>query len=192
MNAPVTFGIPQRGKLRAQDFHVLAAAGAFRANWKTELIEGEIWVVNAIHRWHARTMMHLGNQLLAALSAARSDLDVFSPVSVDLTDESVPEPDVSVGVYDRTNDLGPLAGTDLRIAIEIADTSLDFDLNRKTRLYGAAGTPEYWIVVRETSSIVQQWSPTSDGYAERRDVKIGERLVSATLPWLSIDTAPLL
>jgi hypothetical protein len=42
----------QRLKLSARDFWALAEAGAFADYARSELIEGEIWVVNALHSRH--------------------------------------------------------------------------------------------------------------------------------------------
>jgi Uma2 family endonuclease len=32
------------------------------------------------------------------------------------------------------------------LVVEVADASLDFDRERKRRIYAAAGIPEYWLV----------------------------------------------
>jgi hypothetical protein len=41
-------------KLTAKDFWLLAESGAFEKYARTELIEGEIWAVNSVWRWHSR------------------------------------------------------------------------------------------------------------------------------------------
>ena len=41
-----------RARLTAADFEVLDGSGAFTAYRKTELVDGEIWFVNAQHRPH--------------------------------------------------------------------------------------------------------------------------------------------
>ena len=189
MNVPARIAGPVRYKLTARDYWLLAESGSLARHERCELIEGELWV-SPVHQWHARTAARMITLLLAALEKNGSSLDVFSPVSVDLTDDSVPEPDVSVGPYDASGKA--LAGPALRLAVEVADSTLDFDLERKTRLYGGAGVPEYWIVAREGARVIQQWSPTADGYAERREVPFGERLFSETISGLSIETAALL
>lgn len=177
--------IAQRYRVTAKDYWLLADAGAFVDYAKTELIEGEIWVVNSIWAWHAATMMYVGTELTIALRAVGSKLVVYGSGSVDLTDDSVPEPDVSVGEKHEVRGV-PLAK--LKLAVEVSDTSLEQDLGRKVRLYGSAGVPEYWVVDREGRRIVQMWSPQADGYAERRDIPFGERITSVILG-VEIDTS---
>lgn len=188
MNAPASIPVLQRAKLRAADFHLLDRAGAFDGYSKAELIEGEIWVLNAVHVWHSKAMSRFHLALARALAESGSPLQLYLPVAVDLTDDSVPEPDIAVG---EDHDNGPLPFAKTRIAIEISDTTLNHDLGRKARMYARAGVPEYWVVAREGARVVQHWLPGPDGYADRRDVPFGERLVSATLPSLSVETAPL-
>ena len=176
----------QRAKLTARDFWTLADAGAFEGIAKTELIEGEIWVVNAVWAWHARTTASITSELFIALRELGSDLIVFTSGSVDLTDDSVPEPDVSVGLDHAVRGI-PLAK--LHLAVEVSDTMRDHDLGRKSQLYARAGVPEYWVVDREKGRIVRRWSPTQDGFEREDEHAFGAQLESATIAGLSIPTA---
>ena len=184
MNAPLppdtTF---QRAKLTARDFWLLADSGAFVDYAKTELIEGEIWVVNSVWVWHSRTMAHVTMELGLALRTAASDLIVYGSGSVDLSDDSVPEPDVAIG---RDHEGKGLPLEKVLLAVEISDSTLSRDLGVKARIYGAAGIPEYWVVDREGARIVQMWAPCATGYAETRDVPFGARITAETLG-ISVD-----
>jgi Uma2 family endonuclease len=176
----------ERARLTARDFWLLADSGAFEKYAKSELIEGEIWVVNSVWVWHARTMAHLIIELGAAVRGTRSDLIVYGSGSVDLTDDSVPEPDVSVGI---DHDGKGLPLEKLALAVEVSDSTLHQDLHVKARVYGSAGVPEYWVIDREGARVVQMWSPVPGGYAERREVPFGETLVSTNLAGIRIDTS---
>lgn len=179
MNAPLTSPSQlERARLTARDFWLLADSGAFEGYAKTELIEGEIWVVNSVWVWHAATMMEIGSELKFALRSAGSELVVYGSGSVDLSDDSVPEPDVSVGAPHEGKGL-PLAS--LLLAVEISDSTSVRDLGLKARLYGDAGVPEYWVVDREGRRIVQMWAPREGGYGERRDVPFDEQITSIVL-----------
>jgi Uma2 family endonuclease len=179
MNAPVDLETTlQRARLTARDFWLLADAGAFVDYAKTELIEGEIWVVNSVWVWHSETMMEIGSELKFALRSAGSSLVVYGSGSVDLSDDSVPEPDVCVGERHRGKGL-PLSA--LLLAIEVSDSTLRQDLGVKARIYGDAGVPEYWVVDREGRRIVQMWAPQAGGYGEQRDVPFGAPITSVAL-----------
>lgn len=179
----------QRAKLTARDFWTLAEAGAFEGFAKTELIEGEIWVVNSVWVWHARTTAYFTMELGFALRALASPLVVYTSGSVDMSDDSVPEPDVSVGVDHRERTGLPLGK--LALAIEVSDSTLANDLGRKARLYARWGVPEYWVADATGEMVHQMWKPSPDGYAERREVPFGVPLTSATIEGLTIPTVSL-
>ena len=60
---------------------------------------------------------------------------------------SLPEPDLAVLAQNRLEFAKRHPrGDELLLVIEVADTSVAFDLSRKAVLYGAAGVPEYWVL----------------------------------------------
>ena len=189
MTTPDPITIPHPAKLRVADFLTLAEAGAFDRYARAELIEGEIWVVNAIHTRHAGAHFRMGSALAEALKPFGSTLQGFSNPSTHLSELSLPEPDLAVGApHDERKPL-PLAN--LRIAIEIADATLDTDLGRKARLYAAHSVPEYWVVDLDNLLVHQLWSPKPDGYVERHEIKLGEPVWAATIGGLSVETAAI-
>ncbi len=184
---PITTDV-QRIGLTAADYWLLADAGVFDAYAKSELIEGEIWVVNSVWAWHAKTTARISADLTFALRQLASDLVVYTSGSVDLADDSVPEPDVSVG--DDHDDKGiPLAK--IRLAVEVSDSTRVHDLGKKSTVYARAGVPEYWVIDREESRIVQRWQPTADGYAKENEHPFGATMTSVTIRGVAIDTTGL-
>jgi Uma2 family endonuclease len=176
---------PMLAKLTVRDFLLLADSGAFERYARTELIEGEIWVVNAVHRRHARVHALLTAELGAALKAMRSPLEFYTAPSTELSDDSMPEPDIAVAEpsEDRT-----LSGKVVRLAIEISDSTLKMDMGRKARLYARHGVPEYWVVDVESGAIHQMWSPSGEAYLESRIIPLGEPIVAATIASLTVET----
>jgi Uma2 family endonuclease len=100
----------------------------------------------------------------------------------------VPEPDIALA---RRADGKAIAGSDVVLAVEISDTTLDDDLGRKMRLYAAHGIAEYWVADVERQVIHQLWSPGAEGYAERREVALGERIEAVTIAGLGVETVGL-
>ena len=178
----------QRAKLTARDFWLLADAGAFEGYTKTELLDGELWVVNTVHRWHSRVTALVTTELSIALRQMRAELLVFTSGSVDLSDDSVPEPDVSV-CADLDGKALQLAA--VHLAVELTDTTRGNDLKRKPRLYAEAGIPEYWVFNREAQHVVRMWSPTPGGYAQRDEVPFGQPVGSNTIAGLAMPTDEL-
>ena len=189
MSAALPFDTsPQRARLTAREFWLLADAGAFEDFVKTELIEGEIFVVNAVHSRHARAHAALTGEFYVALRALGSDLVLLSTPSTELSDDSIPEPDISLA---RSAEGKAVAGSETVLAVEISDTSADFDLGRKQRLYARHGVPEYWVADLTRRILVRMWSPQGEAYARRDEHPFGARLESATVPGLIVETAGL-
>ena len=179
----------QRARLTARDFWTLAEAGAFEGFAKTELIEGEIWVVNSVWVWHARTTAFFTGELMFALRAIGSDLIVYTSGSVDMSDDSVPEPDVSVGVDHAERTGLPLRK--LALAVEISDSTLTNDLGRKAQLYARCGVPEYWVVDAERRCVHVMWEPANEAFGRREQVPFGDLIASRTIAGLTIGSAGL-
>ena len=188
MNAITPFATPQKVGLRAVDYLVLSDAGAFDAYGRTELIEGEVWAMNAVHSWNAKTVMDLYTDLTLALREQKSLLRVYGAGSILLSDNSVPEPDISIG---EDNDHGVLPLAKLKLAIEVSDSSAASYLGVKLVLYARAGVPEYWVVEHDTRMMHQFWLPSGETYLECRAVPFGERVEAVTLPAIEADTGRL-
>jgi Uma2 family endonuclease len=71
------------------------------------------------------------------------------------------------------------------LLIEVADTSLDFDRDRKASYYGASGVRETWIVDLEGEHVPVMHSPSPSGYREIRSIRRGDRLDIEALPGVS-------
>ena len=97
MNVALTTATtPQVARLTAKDFFVLRDGGAFDGYAKTELIEGQIICVIAQFSRHAMAKTDLALALAAALKEIGSSLRVTVEVTVKLSDDSLPEPDLVI------------------------------------------------------------------------------------------------
>ncbi len=176
--------MPRKYHFCVSDFALLARSGAFQDYAKTELIEGEILAVNAIHSRHAKIQA----RMVALLSAVTDPLVVYANPSVLMDDESVPEPDI-VLAEDHSEDFLPVAK--VRIAIEISDSTLDQDLGRKASLYARHGVPEYWVVDVDGRVIHQMWQPVGEAYGGQRIVTFGNLVKSMAVAGLCVTTDTL-
>lgn len=190
MNAPFRLtATPEKLRLRVQDYLLLEEHGAFSAYGKTELIEGEIFVVNAIFSRHAEVTAELVYSLKTALNAQASALRVYSPLSIDLSAESMPEPDIAI--CDR-HPSGPMPLQKVKLLVEVSDTTLAYDLAEKAKLYAKASVPEYWVADVQGKKITRHWQPSEDGYGMRDEIAFGTMVECATLPSLRVDTVSLM
>lgn len=180
---------PKAYRFTQRDYALLSDAGAFDACAKTELIEGVIVAVNARYSKHARFQTGLLRRLADACDALRTDLGAWIEVSISIDDRSMPRPDIVVsrGLPEE----GPVEWARVALIVEIADTSLGYDLGEKRRFYAMAGLPEYWVADVNARLLHQLWAPRGEAYSETRDIAFGERVDAATVAGLAVDTANL-
>ena len=175
-------------QLRVQDFLLLNERGSFADYAKAELLDGEIWVVNAIHSRHASVQAELHGRLWSALAALGSSLKTYITPSIDVGDTSLPEPDLVVG---EPHEKGFVPLAKVALLIEVSDTTLDVDLGRKLKIYARAAIAEYWVVDINECVIHRLWSPTVDGFSKRDEFAFGSSVASTTIDGLSICTLML-
>ena len=189
MNAPLRHvTVPERARLRVEDYMLLAESGAFATYSKTELIEGELYYVNAQFSRHARIKSLLTTEFNIALRALGSDLEAWNEPSTRVSDESMPEPDV---VLTRFRGRGPVPLETVPLIVEVSDTTFDFDYGTKQRIYARAGISEYWIADCERQRMLRLWQPEGDLYARGDEAEFGKSLASVTIEGLDVATAVL-
>lgn len=188
MTAFEPINVPHAAKLRAQDFLLLNDAGAFANYAKSELIEGEIWVVNAVYTQHAKTLARLTTLLTNAVEGAGLALEVYTNLSTNLSDDSLPEPDI-VLADDHESGAMPLAK--VKLLIEVSDSTLDIDLGRKADLYARHGIPEYWVVDIEGKRVLLHSGPGDGGYQVCDEMAFGAPLAAVTIAGLVVETGRL-
>lgn len=172
-----------RHRLSVTEFLLLDREGAFDNCAKSELLEGEIFTMNAQHSRHSRMKTRLLLALIEALRPIQPDWEVLSEVTVSLGPQSAPEPDLVVTSY-HGDDIVPV-GT-VKLVIEVADTTQRMDLGRKAALYAAAGIAEYWVVDVEAKCVHQLWSPDGAHYGEQRETALGDTIAAVTVDELLV------
>lgn len=176
---------PEKVRLRVDDFLLLNDNGAFADYSKTELLDGEIYFMNAQHSRHARIKTELAFEIGLVVREMGSDLRPIIEASTRVSDYSLPEPDIVVTSYKGPH-IVPLET--VALLIEVSDTTLKIDLGRKLRLFAAAGIPEYWVVDTEGKLVHQMWSPAGKSYREKRSVALGERVGAVTIVGFAVET----
>lgn len=189
MTAQDALARPHPAKLTVEDFILLDRSGAFDAYAKTELIDGTVIVVNAQYSEQFTVKTIILRRLADACDKLEQGLEAWSEGSIGIPPRDVPEPDIFVTTVRPTK--GLVRVDTVALVVEIATTSLSLDLGRKLKLYAAAGIAEYWIVDVEARIIHQTWAPTGEDYSERRELRFGEPIASATIEGLAIGTSGL-
>ena len=112
--------------------------------------------------------------------------------SVRLSQWSEPEPDLVLLAPSADFYRSELAsGTDALLVIEISDSTLRYDRDRKVPLYARHGVPEVWIVDVAGNALLV-YGALRDGQYERHAVlDRPDRVTLEQLPGITLDLAAL-
>jgi len=143
MNSMDTGAHPRRWTRK--EYYRAAELGLFRPDERLELLDGEILQKMSPQKPPHATVVELAAR--AVTVAFGPDYYVRHQLPLILNPKSEPEPDVLV-VPGSPSDYASSHPTaaDVRLVIEVSDTTLRLDRERKQTAYARAGIPEYWIL----------------------------------------------
>jgi Uma2 family endonuclease len=118
---------------------------------------------------------------------------VRSQVPLNLTDLSVPEPDIAV-VEPRADHYADAHPTTALLVVEVAATSLLTDRISKAAIYASADIREYWVVNLRDRCIEVHRQPAAAHrrFAQVRVVRPGESVDLMAFPGVTIPVDDLL
>jgi len=115
----------------------------------------------------------------------RRFVNAEAPIDVSPEDNpwNEPEPDLIVLKRKYSNfRSGNPQPEDVALVIEIADSSLAFDLTTKARLYARAGIEKYWVLDVAGRRLIVHRSPASGRYASVVAYRENEMIAPLTAP----------
>ena len=128
-----------RGKLRRDEYDRMVMAGLLQGE-RVELIRGELVARSAKTSMHSAVVTVLCERLVRSLPP---HLMVSCQQPLACADESEPEPDLAIVARRSYRDAHPAAAA---LVIEVAETSVDYDLGAKAALYAESAVDEYWVI----------------------------------------------
>jgi Uma2 family endonuclease len=157
--------VPPRKHWTRAECAVLEASGLWEQQ-KLELVEGELISKMGKNRPHVNSLT-LVMTWLAEIFGARF-VNPEAPIDVAPGDNPTNEPEPDIIVLKRELSHFPSANPrpeDLRLVVEIADSSLNFDLSTKAALYARAGIAEYWVLDVMGRRLLVHRDARANGYA---------------------------
>ena len=125
---------------------VLEASGLLDQE-KLELVEGELIRKMSKKRPHVNALALLAGWLAQTFGLLFVNQEAPVDVAPEDNPTNEPEPDIIVLKREFTHFVSANPQPkDLHLVVEIANTSLNFDLATKATLYARAGIEEYWIL----------------------------------------------
>ncbi len=183
--------LPQRHLITVNEWQKMVAANAFAAKHRIELINGEILEMPPIGFNHAGHLNRMTNVFAFLVVEKKAIISVQNPLQ--LGDLSEPQPDFMLLRPDAdcytTRHPQP---EDVLLLVEVADSSLNYDRERKQRLYALFGIPEYWLINLNNESLEVYRHLSDESYAQKLTFYHGETLSLSQLESVIVNTADIL
>lgn len=120
----------------------MAETGILAPHERVELVRGSVREMSPKNRVHVIAVDSICSRFREALRGKASVYQEAPLVAEGI--DSEPEPDVMICSNPDRSAYGTRRTTPL-LVIEVADSSLDYDVGEKAALYADAGVPEYWV-----------------------------------------------
>jgi len=186
--APEKETFPNRIRWTVAECYELANAGHLKGRY--ELIDGEILSKMGQKPPHRMVLILIATWILSLFG--KPQVQEQEPIRIpgDEGRFTEPEPDLAVTSRPTTAYTNQHPGPDdLLVLIEVADSSLEFDLTTKALLYARAGVREYWVADVANRRIHVHRDPAADGYRSLRRADIGEAVALEARPQDQIDVS---
>ena len=187
-------GEPKIIKWTKEEYHSMAELGFFEGK-RTEFLEGEIIEMPTMKSPHATALELVYDVMRDVFSR---DFAVRSQSPIDLHEEFEVVPDV-FAIKGNARDFRSSHPKTADLIIEISDTTLSYDRNRKASLYAKFGIQDYWILNLKNRTLEVYRRPSEDdniyygfGYAEKLTFDEKSEVSPLAAPAAKIKIADLL
>jgi Uma2 family endonuclease len=151
-------GLPRR-RFTVAELEAMTAAGILDEDERIELIGGEIVPMSPKGNHHEILKTAL---TIYWARKAPDDLRFTTETTFRLTPDTYLEPDFIF--YPKATGIRGLSAETARLVVELADSSLGYDLGRKAALYASFGVAELWVIDAVSLVAHIHREPTAAGY----------------------------
>lgn len=166
--------VVEKRLISVDEYYKMAEAGILKSTDRVELIHGDIFDMSPIGSRHASIVDRLA-KILNRLFEEEAIIGIQRPIRLD--DKNEPEPDISVLQFRA--DYYVAAHPDSRnvkVIIEVADSSIKYDKEAKIPLYASYGIPIYWIIDIENNCIEEFTNPKESKYTSKQIFQIDDEI----------------
>ncbi|MFN8637339.1 MAG: Uma2 family endonuclease [Chloroflexota bacterium] len=175
------------------EYYKMAEVGILRPDERVQLIEGTIFEMPAIGPRHAYNVNRLAMFFALRLGGRAM---IRNQIPIHLATRAEPEPDVAVV---RTYPDNPKlyetrhpSAEETYFVVEVADSTLTFDLGAKALMYALHGIRDLWVIDLQDDAVVVHREPTADGYASVVTMHRGDTVSPLDFPGLTFTVDELL
>jgi len=183
-----TESVAQR-RFTVEEYHRMAETGILGPDERVEIVRGVIREMSPKNWAHVMAAKSVYDLLRDALRG-RASVYQEAPLVAEGID-SEPEPDVLVCSNPDESAYGSQRTRPL-LVIEVAESSLGYDLGEKAALYAEAGVPEYWVVNLVERVLVVLRDPEKGRYQVRLSLDEKSRVAPKAWPELNFEVSAFL
>jgi Uma2 family endonuclease len=164
------------------EIEAMVAKGIILEDERFELIGGEVVPMSPKGNRHELVKAALQQYWFPRIVG--TPIRLITETTLYISADEFLEPDFLF--WPRTIPLKDITAASALLIVEVADTSLGYDLGVKAPIYARLGLPELWVVNAQTLVATIHCQPGSAGYADVRDAGPGERLEPIHAPHLGV------
>ena len=174
-------GLPRR-RWSVAEIREMMAKGIILEDERFELIGGEVVPMSPKGARHEMVKKALQQHWFPLIVG--TPIDLITETTLYISDDEFREPDFLF--WPRSIPLKDVkAGTALLI-VEVADSSLGYDLGSKAHAYANLGLPELWVINANTLGTAIHRNPAPGGYPKPREAGPSELLEPLLAPHLAV------
>jgi Uma2 family endonuclease len=171
------------------DYHRMIASEILTTESRVELIEGQIIEMSPQQPPHAATTQ-IASDYLRKLLEGKATIRVQLPITI--RPNSEPEPDIAAVRIKLQNYINSHpAPDDIFLLVEVADSTLNTDRNKKSRTYAKAKIQEYWVLDVNSQQIYIFREPGENGYMQQIILDINAKISLVTFPEIEVQIKQL-
>jgi Uma2 family endonuclease len=175
-----------RRRFTVAEVESMVAAGILGEDERLELIGGELIPMSPKGMRHENIRTELAFRVTRQVPTT---LRVAAEAQLNLSDDVYLVPDILI--YPGTKRVHSVRGPDTLLVVEIADSSLTYDLNTKAGIYATHGVREYWVINARTLDTRVHAAPSGSGYADVGEIPVSGRLTPRAVPEVAVSLGEL-
>lgn len=180
---------PVRLRFTVDEFYKMFELGFVKDFEHAEIIDGELIKKMPIGDRHAAIVNFL-NRFFARNLSDEILVSVQNPVRI--SDYHEPEPDIALSDLTKYDGKRHPRAAEVLLLVEVSDTTLDYDRNRKLPLYAEAEIPEVWLINVQNETVEIHTEPRGGVFSLIRVLRRGDVLESESVPNLHIEVDNIL
>ena len=179
-------GLPRR-RWTVAEIEAMVANSIILEDERFELIGGEVVPMSPKGNRHELVKAALQQHWFPRVVG--TPINLITETTLYVSDDEFLEPDFLF--WPRAIPLASVTASSALLIVEVADSSLGYDLGRKAGIYARLGLQELWVIDAKSLVTTIHCDPASSGYTNTHKVEPSALLCPMQAPLLAVSLAAL-